>query len=356
MKTGVSRTCTGFTLIELLVVISIVGLLAALILPAVQSAREAARRALCVNNLKQIGLALQGYADALGSLPPGRIKSYDPRYAGPNPPCSSDVIDKSIHVFVLPFLEQSTIFNAINQDLAIVGVENSTIHTVSVACLACPSDPMSGIPRSINPGQLSEFGLPDGTAMVFTSYAGSIGSLPVTALPLLQNGCAVSSPVIAQCNGVFSDLAPIRLAAVTDGLSNTIFVAEKSTTILQKLGANHSSLFSKRGWYPTGNWGDTLITTLYPPNAYKRVTLAATSAWTDSASSMHPGGANVLMGDGAVRFVKDSIESWPFDMLTGDPAGASLSARGFWVNTPSPMVWQAISTRSQGEVFDSGSL
>jgi len=340
----------AFTLIELLVVIAIVSLLIGLLLPAVQSAREAARRAQCANNLKQFGLALHAYHDAVNSLPPGRIKSYDPRYAGSNPPCTSSIVDKSIEVFALAFMEQTTVYNAINQSLAIIGSENSTVHSVAVSIFACPSDPMSGWPRDLKPGALMQYGVSDPARMVFTSYAGMIGSLPVLAQPLPSTNCVVRGPLIAQCNGVFNDLSPIRLASVSDGLSNTVFMAEKATTILQELNAANPEFAAQHGWYITGNWGDTLITSLYPPNACDQVGGAATAAWTNSASSMHPGGLNVLMGDGSVRFVKDSIQSWPCDQLTGNPVGASQNSQGTWVNLPPFGVWQAISTRSGGEV------
>jgi len=351
-----NRCFLGFTLIEVLVVISIISLLIALLLPAVQSAREAARRARCSNNLKQVGLALHSYHDAFGSLPPGRIKSYDPRYAGPNPPCTSTIVDKSLEVFALGFMEQVAVYNAINQSLAVIGAENSTVHSIAISSFACPSDPMSGWARSLNSGALTKYGVPDPARMVFTSYAGSIGSLPVLAQPLPSTNCVVPGPLIAQCNGIFNDLAPIRLASVTDGLSNTIFMAEKATTILQELNALNPQYAAQHGWYITGNLGDTLITSLYPPNACDKVALAAMTAWTNSASSMHPGGLNVLMGDGSVRFIKDSIQSWPSDPITGNPAGASQNGQGAWVNLPPSGVWQALSTRAGGELVSSDSF
>jgi prepilin-type N-terminal cleavage/methylation domain-containing protein/prepilin-type processing-associated H-X9-DG protein len=343
----------GFTLIEVLVVISIISVLIGLLAPAVQSAREAARRAQCSNNLKQFGLALHGYHDAFGCLPPGRIKSYDPRYSGPKPPCTSSIVDKSIEVFALQFMEQTTLYNAINQNLAIIGAENSTVHAIAISTFACPSDPLSGSARDLNPGALMRYGVLDPARMVFTSYAGMIGSLPVLAQPLPSTNCVVPGAVIAQCNGVFNDLAPIGMAAVTDGLSNTIFVAEKATTILQELYSVNPQLPAQHGWFITGNWGDTLVTALYPPNACDKVAHVATTAWTNSASSMHPGGLNVLMGDGSVRFIKDSIQSWPFNSNSGNPAGASQNQQGAWVNLPPAGIWQSLSTRSGAEVVGS---
>ncbi len=250
-------------------------------------------------------------------------------------------------------MEQTTLYNAINQSLAIIGGENSTVHAIAIPTFACPSDPMSGSARDLNPGALTKYGVPDPARMVFTSYAGMIGSLPVLAQPLPSTNCVVPAALVAQCNGVFNDLAPIRLASVTDGLSNTIFMAEKATTILQELTVVNPQFPAQHGWYITGNWGDTLVTALYPPNACDNVALVATTAWTSSASSMHPGGLNVLMGDGSVRFVKDSIQSWPSNPVSGNPAGASQNGQGAWVNLPPSGIWQALSTRSGGEVVSS---
>ena len=177
-----------------------------------------------------------------------------------------------------------------------------------------------------------------------------IGSLPVIAQPLPRTNCVVPGPLVFQSNGVFNDLSPIRLAYVADGLSNTIFMAEKATTILQEFNVVDPQYAAQHGWDITGNWGDTLITSLYPPNACDKVSFGAMTAWTNSASSMHPGGLNLLMGDGSVRFIKDSIQSWPFDPITGNPAGAAQNGQGDWVNLPPSGVWQALSTRAGGEV------
>ena len=115
------RRGRGFTLIEVLVVLGVIALVVALVLPAVQAAWESARRALCGNNLRQIGLGILHYEATFGCLPPGRFQAYDPRYAGTNPPCTSPLVDKSYQVFILPFVEQSPLHNAINQNLAIAG-------------------------------------------------------------------------------------------------------------------------------------------------------------------------------------------------------------------------------------------
>jgi prepilin-type processing-associated H-X9-DG protein len=259
-------------------------------------------------------------------------------------------VDKSLEVFALGFMDQDTVYNAINQSLAIIGGENSTVHAVAVGVFACPSDPMAGWARLLNPGALTQYGVPSPAYMVFTSYAGMIGSLPVLAQPLPANHCVVPASLIAQCNGLFNDVSPIRFASVTDGLSNTILMTEKSTTILQELSVLNPQYPAQHGWWITGNWGDTLVTALYPPNACDRVAPIALTAWTNSASSMHPGGLNVLLGDGSARFVTDSIQSWPFSTATGNPAGASQNPQGAWVNIPPAGVWQALSTRAGGEV------
>ena len=260
----------AFTLIELLVSIFVITVLIGLLLPAVQAAREAGRRAQCANNLRQFGLALNNYHDGSGCFPPGRVKSYDVRYAGPNPPCTSQIVDKSLHVRLLPFLEQTSTFNSINHSLAIVAAENSTCHSVSVAIFACPSDGTAA-GQVLNSGALTAYGVADPARMCFTSYAGSIGSLPVIALPSPSTNCVVPAPLVSQCNGVFNDLPNVNIACVRDGLSNTMFVAEKSTTLLQRYDGLQVGFHWRHGWYITGNWGDTLITSFYPRNAGRKV-------------------------------------------------------------------------------------
>jgi prepilin-type N-terminal cleavage/methylation domain-containing protein len=339
----------AFTLIELLVVISIIGLLTALVLPAVQAAREGARRAHCLNNLRQIGIAVHNYHTGQECLPIGRMVSYDPRFSGSGSPGCSDYVDKSFLIMILPQMDQGPLYNSINQTLTIFGFENRTFFSTGVSSYACPSDTASGYPRSIDISGLVEEGLArpgEQILAVFTSYSACYGSIHVNALPSpLNNRCAVDRRTIAQVNGSINDLSPIRFSSITDGLGQTALVAEKATTLLQRWD---EKAFMRYGWYFSGNWGDTLFAGFFPPNAIKRVTLHVTS----SVSSLHPAGFNSLMCDGSARFIKETIDTWPYDPDTGDPSAAIWNPRGWWENLPAPRVWQALCTRSGGALVD----
>ena len=345
----------GFTLIELLVVIGIVALLVALIMPAVQSARESARRARCSANLRQIGIALHNYHDVFGSFPVGRIMSYDPRYDGGSPPCSAWLTDKSFLVMMLPQMDQAALYNHINQSVSILGRENSTTRAVAVSSYACPSDPEAGRARNQDLSILLYYGLTDpGRPLQFiaTSYSGCFGSYDVDALPHLSR-CPPAGQLAGQANGSIGDAAPIGAASINDGLSNTIFVAEKAVTTFQDLDAFDPALFQRYGSWTEGNLGRTLFSTFYPPNFWKEGSTATWWAWLHGASSLHPGGFNSLMGDGSARFIKETVQTWPLDPTTGYPVGAYKTGGGWWANVPSPGIWQALGTRSGGEVLDS---
>ncbi len=336
----------GFTLIELLVVIFVIATLIALLLPAVQSARGAARRAQCLNNLKQIGLACHSYVSSHGCFPPGRTLGFDPRYMNPSVPCKPWIADKSFHVRLLPQLEHTSLYNAVNHGVSIYAPENSTLWSTSVGIFACPDDPASGFPRQGTPEEkLNRLGTSSGsmTTIVSTSYAGCHGAEVTTALPEFELGCRVSPERAARANGLITDHWMVSLSMVADGLSNTILVMEKSVASLRPLDERwpDEGYFKQSGWWFSGDWADTLATTYYPLNSYRFVTPEDKYAWSWSASSHHPGGCNVLMGDGSGRFIRETIQSWSLDLETGVPSGRAG-------------VWQSLGTRNGGEVLGDG--
>ncbi len=152
-----------------------------------------------------------------------------------------------------------------------------------------------------------------------------------------------------QVDGVINDLSPITFAAVTDGLSQTIFVSEKSADLAIRVGEVIAKQRLQHGWYVSGTWGDTLMTTFFSPNSASIISRSALYPLISAGSSDHPDGLNVLMGDGSVRFVKDSVDSWAVDPMTGNPIGAKQAADGSWTNLPRPGIWQNLATRSGGE-------
>jgi prepilin-type N-terminal cleavage/methylation domain-containing protein len=168
----------GFTLIELLVVIAIIGILIALLLPAVQSAREAARRAHCTNNLKQLALAAHGYSDAHGVFPLGSFKQ-----PPPVDPCRGSH-EHGVLIALLPFLEQRPLFGAFNSSVHYETAPNSTIMGAGLSVLWCPSDPLVARPSS------EHFGWP----IQFTSY-GELGHLE---LPAGESGARLHASVFLE--------------------------------------------------------------------------------------------------------------------------------------------------------------
>jgi prepilin-type N-terminal cleavage/methylation domain-containing protein/prepilin-type processing-associated H-X9-DG protein len=341
----------GFTLVELLVVIAIIGVLIALLLPAVQMAREAARRIQCTNNLKQLGLALQGYVDSHGVMPLGSFKMSPPGDVGPG--AGNHCVDRhegGVFIAVLPFLEQGGLFNAFNSHVHYEAAPNSTVNGTGLGVLWCPSDGRVSRPDS------AHFGWP----VRFCSYMASSGTWNSPSVYRGPN-CAIQDfrALLGQANGVMFYYSSVRLADVTDGTSNTFLFGEHA------YGKNPAVELPDWGWWFSGNYGDTMFTTMFPMNPHRRVpdvpnpVLYGTdiNPSIQAASSYHAGGAHFAFCDGSVRFLKETIDCAPFDAATGLPRGWTLQPSGLYAVLPPGRlgVYQALSTRGAGEVISADS-
>jgi prepilin-type N-terminal cleavage/methylation domain-containing protein/prepilin-type processing-associated H-X9-DG protein len=327
----------GFTLIELLVVIAIIAVLIALLLPAVQAAREAARRAQCVNNLKQIGIALHNYHSANDSFPMG---STEVLYDNLAPTDMYSWNDWSIHAQMLGYLELGPIYNAINFNLPPQastpgGAAASTILLVRINSFLCPSDGNAGQSWTNN-------------------YVGSMGT-------------SIGYITQVRSTGLFAETVSRKIAAITDGLSNTVAFSERlvgstnrpdhfpgngmdgvasnanspvnyyldaladmpdTLTYLQNCNAAwQANLTTNSAWQNGGeNWawgtpGLTMFQTIVPPNSTQYPwnscrsdcgggpppPCGVDSSHITNATSQHSGGCNVLFADGSVHFVKSSV-------------------------------------------------
>ncbi|TWT39214.1 DUF1559 domain-containing protein [Blastopirellula retiformator] len=288
----------GFTLVELLVVIAIIGVLIALLLPAVQQAREAVRRISCNNQSKQLGLALHNYHDTFNSIPPGNYgMSGSGRYDGAN-----------WRVLVLPFIEQSALFDQLDFTGRFEGdnlAGNEILRELIVPGLICPSsalDPFS------NP-----HGRNDEKAMNI-SYAGISGGAPSTTQPLV--GYMDCGYGWFANNGMLLTNEATKLRDATDGTSNTMIVGEQSgLTDGQELTANyrggwHGASSKDKASTPTCSktWFAGTTTVRYNPN-YDIITPGNSYQYRHNTvlNSFHPGGVNILLTDGSTRFISDTI-------------------------------------------------
>ncbi len=325
MRSLRTKRLEGFSLIELLVVVAIIAVLIGLLLPAVQQAREAARRVQCTNNLKQIALALANYADAQGTLPIG----------------SSSVEGWSTGSFflqILPQLEQTPVYNILNFSVNFAESQNATIHDTRCSTLVCPSDWAAHNQVTVN-GDFAFELCPFPVKMRFTSYGGSLGTYFQFSRDPMR---------LDQQNGLIFHRKTVAFAGITDGTSNTILAAERAHSQLQE------PYLSSWQWWSSGYNGDTLFTSLYPINPFKKLPDIAAdgdvSPYICAASSMHPGGANFAFADGSVRFIKETVNTWYNDPQTGLPAGITYDGALYHNVGAKWGVYQELTTRSGGEL------
>ena len=297
----------GFTLVELLVVITIIGILIALLLPAVQAAREAARRAQCSNNLKQIGLALHNYHLTNQCFPPGAF------WYAPN---GTAMWRGSILIRLLPYIEQQPLYNMFdfktNTDGQTMPGTSTPLASVIISTYSCPSD-KGGL---FNGVALSNYSASKGPTKHINNSNCSCGSWDS------WNAYALSPYDDAKnFAGPFCRLSvSVTQADVRDGLSNTIFFGE----VLRDC-----SLHVQQGW-TRSNDSNGLVSTLIPIN-YRPCNDSSSSAdgclkncnWNTELGfrSYHPGGAQFLLGDGSVRLLPESIDMWAYQYLGGKSDG-----------------------------------
>ena len=313
---------SAFTLVELLVVIAIIGVLVALLLPAIQAAREAARRMNCTSNLRQIAVALQNYHDRFGSLPPGTLaKTFA---AAPKMRAAA------LLVFVLNEMEQSNLKNQLDQNDPYNDVINGQAGVV-LPVILCPSDVIPQNPVSQ--------GTPPYLYGV-TSYGGNGG----TGGTCYRSVAYCTNFVAQSADGIFFETGPnsaptagqsaVRMAGVLDGTSSTLLFGERShvdpTFDVSATAAGQQVIGQYGFWHAAGGLAvvDATLTTLARLN-YRA---DAGQPWNtcgclrlSAFGSLHPGGANFALVDGSTRFVSEAIDLTVYRALSTRAGGETAS-------------------------------
>ncbi len=347
------RRC-GFTLIEMLVTIGLIGVLLALLLPAVSAARESTRRTNCLSNLRQLGLAASEYASNWHCLPPGRMPGVDPRERTPRFPCDSPYLGFSLFMRMLPYMGDDPLHERCNFSLSDVAPENTTLHRRTPLLLICPSDALGGAALPAAANRFVPFTPPEpGWRIARTSYSATFGTVDVSGLPADFPACQPSGDARAQLDGAFTDVTPIRLAQVRDGLSKTVFFADHAVNRFAQ--DDTSQVAQGNGWWTTAFWGSTLHVHKQPPNWLTDASAFSANNAVYGAFSEHAGGLNVCMGDGSAQWIAETIDSWPVTELFGEPAGAARTSGPLspYAKLPPKGIWQALATIAGNEQFAS---
>jgi len=319
---------TGFTLVELLVVIAIIGILVALLLPAVQAAREAARKMHCTNNLKQLALACHNYHDAAKSLPAGDYCFDPPSYN-----------ITGCHTWIeslLPCIEQQAAYNRIDFRVSTKTAPNpDALNNLRISSLLCPTDPDAGL--FDNGREPSYLPGPAGTRSMGQSYAPSGGpnEMNICVIPTMnpnincmgdRNAGGTGKPGYNNgsngfgCPGMFAGgRVAYRFSDATDGLSRTFLLGEAlpAYSTLMMYFASHMNV----------------ATTNMPPNYFrisgcpKQPTSRSDTCYGKCGgfNSMHPGGVTVAMADGSVQFLPETIDYVTYQYLGNKGDGHSIS-------------------------------
>jgi len=311
----------GFTLVELLVVIAIIGVLVALLLPAVQAAREAARRMKCQNNLKQIGLASHNFHDVTGELPRA--------YWG--------TTGLSWHVYLLPYIEQKTLFDLIDTTtpgkISINDPNKADPYgLVSLQAYLCPSCSLKRqgfAPKDHINGPADLIPANTGQPAAIAHYYGINGPRGAVGGSNYPTGTGTHENVPAATSGMFQRDGTIRMARVTDGTSNTLMIAEMSWLSPQygtryrvwlRGGDEYAGVIAGRPSFVvscrniTNPINGILTSNLIVP--YNDVPFG----------SMHPGGMNVTLGDGSVRYLNQNISMATYRALGSRDEGETIAA------------------------------
>jgi prepilin-type N-terminal cleavage/methylation domain-containing protein len=303
----ISRYRGAFTLVELLVVIAIIGLLVALLLPAIQAAREASRRSQCSNNLKQLGVAVHNFEAAHKRLPPGARYNNAGRRGG------------SVFLFLLPYLEEGGLASSINLKSPNVDAEvaaHPTLRSQIVAPFICPSDNHE---RVLMGNAVHNYAASRGPTAVYIN--------PACPCPLRPEWSALTLAPLddaARFAGPFTRVGTTaKLSQITDGVSKTIFFGE-----VRPGCSEHARV----GWAFTNN-GHGYCTTLIPINFdtcndEAPDNCARSCNWTTEVGfkSAHTGGAQFLLGDGSVHFIPESIDHQAYQNLGAKNDGNTVDA------------------------------